>query len=603
MVPVPSTGLVQWYGYLAFMHVARFDTRTQETRVRFPDSVKKILKSYLIFELFKMVFNSTYFKNFSVFRKFSNFKWVSSNIFLSAHLSLDIHEYINILLYILTMNQINVPSKRKASTMCGLSKEDERVVPCTTVDLIFGPGLIQSTILKYLDNIYCLKEVQAWVSLHALGFVSREDLKQHLTKKGKLTPFLPPSNTFCVKSRIRRIEDVGSQTDTDISTLVKTQRDSMTCEEFRQLYNYMEYVPLRVYKVVRTGLSASRQWKYLCEKEGDPDFSKICASLQSDHKVHLLSGACKAGFDVGEIQKIMHLIKDVDTKSDSWASMLSNACECGHLQLVRYIFETRGTTHLDVNARVRREYGGSSSALMLACENGQIDIVKYLHETVGITDVNVEGDTGMTAFMIACKNGHVGIVKYLHETVGNVDVNVKDDEGMTAFKYACVNGHVGIAKYLHETVGITDVNGVDNFGMTPFMRACGVGYLDFEDSNLGIVKYLHEIIGKVDVNYRNYKGITAFMVACKGGNIDIVKYLYETVGIVDVNQKTRFGETALMQACAYDHMELVEYLVSRANADMHTSDAAGRTALDHARRDDIVHYLSHEMGQPPHKDL
>jgi ankyrin repeat protein len=576
--------------------------------------------------------------------------------------------------------------------MCGLSKEDERVVPCTTVDLILGPGLIQSTILKYLDNIYCLKEVQAWVSLHALGFVSREDLKQHLTKKGKLTPFLPPSNTFCLNSRIKSIEDVGSRTDTDISTLVKTRRDSMTREEFRQLYNYMEYVPLCVYKVVRTGLSASRQWKYLCEKEGDPDFSKICASLQSDHKVHLLNGACKAGFDVGEIQKIMHLIKDVDTKSDIWASMLSRACECGHLQLVRYIFETRGTVHLDVNARVRLDDGGSSSALMLACKNGQIDIVKYLHETlgnlhtiyhqgtisfmlacrnghtelvkylyerigdvdvndrdyegatafmiacgeghldiakylyetVGDVDVNDEDDNGMTAFLLACERGKMDIVKYLYETVGDVDVNVVDDNGMTAFRCACMNGRVGIVKYLHETVGIADVNGVDVFGMTPFMMACERGQIDLikylaetignvnmgardfegrtafmlacEYGDLGIVKYLHETIGKVDVNARSRYGGTALMMPIRSGNIDIVKYLYETVGNVDVNQKTRFGETALMRACAYGHMELVEYLVSRANADMHTSDAAGRTALDHAKRDDIVRYLSHEMS-------
>eukprot|EP00204_Picochlorum_oklahomense_P002964 CAMPEP_0118804754 /NCGR_PEP_ID=MMETSP1161-20130426/24333_1 /TAXON_ID=249345 /ORGANISM="Picochlorum oklahomensis, Strain CCMP2329" /LENGTH=86 /DNA_ID=CAMNT_0006733563 /DNA_START=22 /DNA_END=279 /DNA_ORIENTATION=- len=62
----------------------------------------------------------------------------------------------------------------------------------SAVDRIFGPGPIQPHILKNLSNVFCLKEVQACASLHALGFLKQEGLKEHLTKHSKQPPLLPP---------------------------------------------------------------------------------------------------------------------------------------------------------------------------------------------------------------------------------------------------------------------------------------------------------------------------------------------------------------------------------------------------------------------------
>ena len=42
--------------------------------------------------------------------------------------------------------------------------------------------LVRHTIVKNLDNVYSIKDIQGLLSLYALGFLPREDLKDHLTR-------------------------------------------------------------------------------------------------------------------------------------------------------------------------------------------------------------------------------------------------------------------------------------------------------------------------------------------------------------------------------------------------------------------------------------
>lgn len=56
------------------------------------------------------------------------------------------------------------------------------------VKRVFCEGLVQSTILSSLTNVFSLEVVQACVSLHALGFVSSNRLQKHFEQHAARFP-------------------------------------------------------------------------------------------------------------------------------------------------------------------------------------------------------------------------------------------------------------------------------------------------------------------------------------------------------------------------------------------------------------------------------
>eukprot|EP00889_Picochlorum_renovo_P007190 jgi/Picre1/34220/NNA_001694.t1 len=237
------------------------------------------------------------------------------------------------------------------------------------IDRIFGPGLIQSHILKHLSNVFCLKEVQACVSLYALGFLKQEELKKHLTRHSGELPL--NLEEYPIPVLISGTQHVFEKIDTDVSEL--KQNPPKTIEEFLQLYPCLGYVPLRVFKTVRCGLSTMRQVRILSQTwdRNEEAARQRYYRFAAKYKVNPLYGACKAGFDVEDVQKIFDLLGDM--------------------------------------------YVSDSQMLPAAAENGHLPIVKYLHET-GAASVWSTDDKGFDAFMLACLYGYFDMVKYLYET-------------------------------------------------------------------------------------------------------------------------------------------------------------------------------------------
>lgn len=278
----------------------------------------------------------------------------------------------------------------------------------------------------------------------------------------------------------------------------------------------MEYVPRSVYIVVRTGLSANRQWRVLYGLDGYHQLESVYDCLQLHYRVDCLVGACLAGFDVEDIKTMFLYLDWQDTKRDRRESMLSAASRSGHLDIVRYILETLGVpdvvgpTSFEI---VGRDDCWERTPFMWACNSGHLDIVKYLYETIGIADVNDVDAFGMKPFMMACEYGHMDIVKYLYETVGNVDVNDEDKNERTTFMIACKSGAIDVVKYLNETIDNLDVTARDGHGRTALMIACSV--------DIDITKYICETIENVDVNEQDMDGSTALMYACRAGLLEV----------------------------------------------------------------------------------
>lgn len=479
-----------------------------------------------------------------------------------------------------------------------------------TVSRVLGPGLIQGIILQYLSNVFCLKEVQGCVSLYAVGLLKQEDLKEHLTRHSRESPFI-------CDSRCRESSDVedmiscfreGEPTDADDDMILKKQPG--TVEEFQQLFSCLEYVPLRVYQAVRSGLVAMERIKRLCtdgENLDDDTRRQLFLRIESEYKRYsyaysprLVYGACMAGSDLKDIRHIYFASRGIYSENIVENAMLQAAARYGHVYIAKFLFESGLLDAKDMIDECCEAIEGASfygnlgiikylhetvgidfddvatqghEAFFHACSCGHLDVVKYLYEVVGGIDMNEINEEDRTVFMIACHNGDLDMVQYLFDT-GDVDVNYRyGPSGSTALAEACISGSIDVVKYLCGTVGAdTSIRG--GFRLTtPLMDACCWGHLD-------VVKYLcEEQIDRCDLLQRNRDEDTLLMQACGGGSLAVTKYLCET-GLFSMNETNRFRQTACMLACRKNQVEIVKYLYETVgNVDLNQVDDFADTAF------------------------
>jgi len=442
----------------------------------------------------------------------------------------------------------------------------KRKLSADVLQQVLGPGLIQETILHYLSNSYSLKEVQACVSLHALGFLKTEDLKQHFCEKkhAYLDPVFEQEEDYIVKMPVEHakngVKNVLHKLDTHVWTLLDTLT---TSEEVLSYFKYFTYVPRSVYDTVRTGISAQKQLvefsKRISAEDGSIVGADACArhieEMRSKYDVDLLAGACKAGLDVEIIDKILHEYQWPCDKHP-----LHKAAANGHLEIVTFLLEK---STIDPEDRDDDWY----TPFMYACCNSHIDIMKYLMDSDRVA-IHTPDEFGKTPFMHACFSGHMDVVRFFVE-LGDAELNdYEDDYGRKALMHACYGGHVDVVRYLLEqcTMNIEDW---DDDGTTPFMYACREGHLD-------VVKYLLDT-QQCNVHKKNLVGKTGFMLACLRGRLEVVKCLVETVEI-DMNQTDFEGRTGLMLACLDGHIDVVKYLVDTVEVDLKIKDESGNTA-------------------------
>ena len=295
-----------------------------------------------------------------------------------------------------------------------------------------------------------------------------------------------------------------------------------------------------------------------------------------------------------------------------YSSPLHEACKSGNLDLVRYLVAEQ---HCDPAC----EDLFGSTPLHKACENGHLDIAKYL-----VTDQHCDlacENGRVETLHEACRNGHLDIVRYL-VTEQHCDPTCKNHDGRTPLHRACQNGHLDIVRYL--VTECDPLQPLNDGGESPFFLASSsfhhevvafivsTGKVDLGSILMHIRRWCYRLDesqalellspypGEVNVDMDFWRRERTLLdYSCEKGWFKVVRLLVETyqVRLHDEN-----GNTSLHYACKRGHLGIVKYLVTDQHCDPACEDHGGRTPLHEAcesGRVDIVKFLVSECKCDP----
>mmetsp|Transcript_21924 Transcript_21924/g.61042 ORF Transcript_21924/g.61042 Transcript_21924/m.61042 type:complete len:328 (-) Transcript_21924:966-1949(-) len=191
----------------------------------------------------------------------------------------------------------------------------------------------------------------------------------------------------------------------------------------------------------------------------------------------------------GDLRTVQRWKQQNPTRNDAWAehkdgeTLLRDACNNGHLDLVKYLLD-------DFIPNVEDDGNKMCKALWYACEGGQLDIAKYLIESRGV-DVNAQDEWGESALHIACRTKSVRIVKFLVESHG-ADIRIEDQRGYLPIHIAYQWKSEDVMKYFMESHGM-DVNVQNKNGDTLL-------HLAFKDPDGACTEEVKRLIESCDLD-------------------------------------------------------------------------------------------------------
>ena len=183
-------------------------------------------------------------------------------------------------------------------------------------------------------------------------------------------------------------------------------------------------------------------------------------------------------------------------------------------------------------------------ALTNACEKGHIEMVRLLlsFHKYGVND----------AFKMACKKGHVEIVRLLLSLEGDQRVN-NHRVIENALSHASFLKHKNVIRLFLELKGDQRVNREITHGVV-FTYSCSYGFLD-------LVKILLFDVEE-NIKVKQYSVIErGFNCACSDGQLEIVQLFLELSGNQKITQDT-INKYAFLWACNNGHLEVVKLLLS-----------------------------------------
>lgn len=210
---------------------------------------------------------------------------------------------------------------------------------------------------------------------------------------------------------------------------------------------------------------------------------------------------------------------------------ICNACEYGHLEIVKFLAEN------GANILANNNY-----TLKWACLNGHTEIVKFIVNL--IKDKQILNKNYIFALDV-CERGHLDTLKFLMENC-SYQVAGLNDIYLPLFIKAHKKGHLNIVKYI---IDISD----EPSKMAIFKNSCKEGYTD-------IVKLL------INKNIIQKIGNESLIEACKNERTEIVKLLINNNADVHYNNDEPFNI-----ANKQNNFDIVELLVKN-SVNIHTTN-------------------------------
>ncbi|CDW78109.1 ankyrin repeat domain-containing protein 29 [Stylonychia lemnae] len=245
------------------------------------------------------------------------------------------------------------------------------------------------------------------------------------------------------------------------------------------------------------------------------EFSKQRTMDLTKVNVRIVHLAAKHNF----IQLFHFLIREVKTPLSILDSIngakrtpLMNACQKGHIELVKLLIEEGKCNSKFVS--------NSGSPLILAAESGNLELFKYLCSLKELT-INDQDTVGLTPLYVACHTGNKSIVQYLLEN--QVNLNVKGP------KNSNIN-HTLAERDFPEIVEMilakdkTLILQPDDDGNTCMHTA-------ILWSGMRLVQALFEAGGEELVRMKNNEGVDALEMAQEENQQEPYKYLCDKLGV------------------------------------------------------------------------
>ena len=279
---------------------------------------------------------------------------------------------------------------------------------------------IRKCLLRYVDNILCLDDIQGVVSLHQLGLLPREDMSSYLD-----------GSSGGSKSRGGGPNAEGP-----------------------------EYSPSKGHPRRSIGSLEDQMelpgWEFLEGMlSGDADkhhpIHSLCASL---------TGMAVSGYGVPELSSgaghPMSSSSTATSMTTATAMTMTRAPRGSHASTSASSLGAFGAVPMSglppalrsslspVNVNARNSDG--ESALTFALNNEQLEMITILVEK-GKADVNLQNKDGNTELMMAARRGQTKMVKLLVEALG-ANVHLRNKEGMTALMVAEKYERTEIVRFL-----------------------------------------------------------------------------------------------------------------------------------------------------------
>lgn len=209
---------------------------------------------------------------------------------------------------------------------------------------------------------------------------------------------------------------------------------------------------------------------------------------------------------------LLSLGANIASEDDNHNSPLHYAIINNYFALVKLIISNTPTDD-------GKETFGDPFSLHVACECGHVELVKFLLENKA--DVNAKNYQHTRPLHLAASIGHLQIVEELIRH--GAYVNLRELNGNTPLICAVRGNHITVVKQLVKHGAFVDVGNTKN-NFTPLRVAIHL-------ENTKMIEILLQ--NNADVNAKYNKDLTPLLLAVRGGNCEIVKQLLEAGAQMD----------------------------------------------------------------------